>query len=154
MGKHQVQETLSMEKYQKDLEKAKEKRAGAREAMRKKLDKQGYIFQKDQEKLEKRFNKKKKEGTLTDKDILEAFINLELTPMVHGATIQIRSGAEKAILDATVEGKTDGLKARNALPGSFSMTAGVMALIEPETKKLQRRLKEFYKDLYGKKETI
>ena len=149
MGKTAVQETLSMEKYQKELEAIKEKRTLQREVMRKKLENNKYRFQKDIVKFEKYYNEKKKEGTLTDKDMLDAFICLEITPMVHAATIQIRSGSEKVILDNTdTLGKVDSVKARVALPGSFSMTSGFMALIEPELEKMQRKMKKFYKELY------
>lgn len=140
-------ETLSMEKYQKDLEKIKEKKNAARSAMRKKLEKKVYKFQKDPKKVEKKFNKKKKEGELTDKDILLAFICLELTPMVHGATIQIRGASEMALINNKEKPVKDIVQ---YLPKSFPMTNGFMALIEPEIDKLARRLKKHYKQVYSK----
>ena len=151
MPKHTVQENLELKKYEKDLQDIKDKRAKQRDDMRKKLEKKGYRFQKDIEKFEKHFNKKKKEGKLTEKDILDAFICLEITPMVHAATVQIRSGSENALLhNKDTLGKIDEQKARLSLPTSWAMTNGFMALIEPTLEGLQRKLKKFYKDLYTK----
>lgn len=146
MAKHTVQESLSLKKFQKDIEKAKEKRSAERQRMKDKLEKQGYIFQKDHMKLEAKLKKK---DNPTEKDLLEKLICLNITPIVHGASVQIRSGSEEAIVRSKrADGTIDELKARQALPGSHAMTHGFMALLEPEIRKFQKELKAFYKDLY------
>lgn len=138
-----TQENLSIEKYKKDLDKIKDKRSFDRDTMRKKLDKKGFKFQKDAESIEKKFNQKKKEGSLTDLDLLLSFIALDLTPMVHAAMVQVRSSNE-----LVVRTTKDYKDACAKLPTSFSMTNGMMALIEPEIEKFARQLKEHYKKVY------
>lgn len=138
-----TQENLSIEKYQKDLDKIKDKRTFDREVMRKKLEKKGFKFQKDAQSIEKKYNEKKKEGTLTDQDLLLSFITLDLTPMVHAAMVQVRSANEMVVR------RTKDIKdVYGKLPTSFSMTNGMMALIEPGIEKFTKQLKEHYKKVY------
>jgi len=134
-----TQENISMEKFAADLKEQREKQNKRRAAMSKKLVDKKFDFQRDWEVVEKDLKGKE----LSDDEIYLKALCLRIAPMVSGASIQIRSAFEKSL-----PGKKR-MKLMEAMPKTIEIQNGIMALLEPEIKKLCKDLKKYYE-----KETI